>query len=255
MKWNEFIGQTEIKEELETILASSMPIPHILFYGGWGVGKTTLAKLFADRIGFCCYNVATQKQLEFPDWASIYIIDEIHALSRPEKLYPLMEEKLIIGCTTKIGSMDLPLRSRFVEFTFRDYTEDELKEVIQVAMKHYCELNDLTLNEIAKRSRGIPRSAINLAFRLVRFSEVNNIKTCPEMIDRVCTYYGIDENGLTIQDEKYLNVLKTLNRPVGLRTLSGMTGLDVNTITLVVEPFLMKKGLVSITTGGRIYNA
>lgn len=276
MDWNEFIGQTEIKEELEAILASNMPIPHILFYGGWGVGKTTLAKLFADKLAdklefrTACldysqsfnelfsgknswiYNVGTQKELYFPEWANVYIVDEIHALSRPEKLYLLMEEKVLVGCTTRIGKMNLPLRSRFVEFTFRDYAEKELEQIIKVAIKDYYELDDLTLNEIAKRSRGIPRNAINLAFRLIRFFEANDMESCPEMIDRVCVYYGIDENGLTVQDEKYLNALRKVNRPMGLTALSGMSGLDLNTIQLIVEPFLLKKGYIAITNLGRI---
>jgi len=177
------------------------------------MGKTTLVKLFADRIGFCTYNVATQRELYFPKYASVYIIDEIHALSRPEKLYPLMEEKKVIGCTTKIGKMDLPLRSRFVEFTFRDYAEEELKEIIQVATKCWFELDNLTLDKIVKRSRGIPRSAIDLAFRLIRFFQANDMKSCPEMVDEICICYGIDENGLTIQDKKYLNILKEIGKP------------------------------------------
>jgi len=252
MKWSEFIGQTEIKEELEVILKSSLPIPHLLFYGGWGMGKTTLARLVANRIGNFSYNVGTQKSFDFSNAYNVHIIDEIHSLSRPEKLYPIMENKVFIGCTTRIGAMDLPLRSRFVELFFRDYTNEELMKIIAVATKHFCNLNDNVLNRIAIRSRGVPRVAINLAYRLIRYCQVHKINFTPANIDKMCEYFGMDESGITIQDKKYLDALKNINRPTGLTTLSALTNLDKNTLTLIIEPFLLKEGLITVTSSGRI---
>lgn len=253
MRWSEFIGQEPIVSELEIILSSRIPLPHILFYGGWGMGKTTLARLVANSIGTHSYNVGTQKNPIFPDYFPVHIIDEIHSLSRPEKLYPIMENKIFIGCTTNIGKMDLPLRSRFVEFTFLDYSEEEIEKIIKVATKnHYKQLDGESLQEIAQRSRGVPRTAINLAFRVIRFLEVNKLEPNEEVIDKICNYYGIDEIGLTPQDREYLSVLKNAERPIGLKTLSSMSGLDINTITLVIEPFLLKLGFIIVTSSGRI---
>lgn len=251
MKWNEFIGQEEIKTELVTILKSRLPIPHILFYGGWGMGKTTLAKLVAERIGLSSYHVGTQKSISFSDYYDVHVIDEIHSLSRPEELYPIMENKVFMGCTTKIGAMDLPLRSRFVEFVFRDYSNEEIMKIVKVATKSFRNLSDGALNRIAIRSRGVPRTAINLAYRLIRYCRVHKLEFTPVNIDKMCEYFGIDEKGFTIQDMKYLDVLKNINRPIGLTTLSALTGIDKNTLTLVIEPFLLKEGLITVTSSGR----
>src|SRR6185436_12151009 len=54
-KWEDYIGQTNIKRNLQILLTAAKernhPPEHILFYGPPGLGKTTLAHLVAAEPG------------------------------------------------------------------------------------------------------------------------------------------------------------------------------------------------------------
>jgi Holliday junction DNA helicase RuvB len=67
---------------------------------------------------------------------------------------------------------------------------------------------------------------------------------------------GVDELGLSDADRKYLEVVKKEygGGPVGVENIAAALTEDVETITDVYEPFLMKKGLVKRTPRGRVVN-
>ena len=58
----------------------------------------------------------------------------------------------------------------------------------------------------------------------------------------------IEENGLTKLDKQYLNVLKESKVPLGIKSLVSLTGINEETIENVIEPFLLKNGLIVKTT-------
>src|SRR6056297_830154 len=53
--WKNYVGQKKVKENLKIIIKAAKqrnePPEHLLFYGGAGLGKTTLAYLIANRVG------------------------------------------------------------------------------------------------------------------------------------------------------------------------------------------------------------
>ena len=65
---------------------------------------------------------------------------------------------------------------------------------------------------------------------------------------------GVDELGLSDADRKYLDVVKKQygGGPVGVENIAAALTEDVETITDVYEPFLMKKGLIKRTPRGRV---
>jgi Holliday junction DNA helicase RuvB len=56
-------------------------------------------------------------------------------------------------------------------------------------------------------------------------------------------------------DRAYIDLLnKNRGNPLGLKAISSMSGIAIETIENSIEPFLMRKGLVSRTQKGRILN-
>jgi len=66
-------------------------------------------------------------------------------------------------------------------------------------------------------------------------------------------YRYFDENGLDVYDRMYLDILRD-NRgtPLGLKSISSLTGIAIDTIENSVEPYLVRKGFVRRTQKGRI---
>jgi len=63
---------------------------------------------------------------------------------------------------------------------------------------------------------------------------------------------GIDKNGLTDQDRRYLEILLSAGQPVGLGTLSMALNETVETIEHSLEPHLVRQGLIRRAPRGRV---
>jgi len=68
------------------------------------------------------------------------------------------------------------------------------------------------------------------------------------------TLYEVDEEGLDRLDRSVLDALlrKFRGGPVGLSTLAIAVGEEPETVEVVAEPFLVRKGLIARTPRGRI---
>ena len=75
-----------------------------------------------------------------------------------------------------------------------------------------------------------------------------------ELVQTAFNFLGVDENGLTAQDRRYLRILGTQFglRPVGIETLCSALCDDRSTIENSVEPYLIQKGYVYKTPRGRV---
>jgi Holliday junction DNA helicase RuvB len=210
----------------------------------------------------------------------VLFIDEIHRMSRSaeEMLYLAMEDFRVdvmvgkgagatsisldldpftlVGATTRSGLLPNPLRDRFGFTANLDfYSEDELGEVVARAanlMNLVVGADSLAL--IASRSRGTPRIANRLLRRVRDFALVHsNGKVSVESVVSALELYEVDELGLDRLDRSVLEALivKFEGKPVGLNTLSVALGEETDTIESVVEPFLLRIGLIVRTTRGR----
>jgi Holliday junction DNA helicase RuvB len=106
---------------------------------------------------------------------------------------------------------------------------------------------------IAEASRGIPRIA-NSNLEWIRDCQLSqDLDTLGRReVVLFLKMKGIDENGLTKNDRRYIEFLRKIDKPVGLETIAASLGIDKDTLKNVVEPFLMEKGMILRTTKGRI---
>jgi len=254
---------------------------HVLIDGPPGLGKTTLAGAIANELGVNMYttNAANLRSVKaiLPylfrmTKKSVFFIDEIHRLPKlvEEFLYPVMEDFKIdivldkepetievpaftlIGATTSGGSLSQPFYDRFaIKEHLAFYSSQELASLAGLNAEQLgVEISNDDLVLIAERSKGTPR-ILNARLQWYRdFSVYNNRRvTVSEAFDA----QGIDEHGLDIYDRTYLDILKkNRNNPLGLRSLSAMTGIAIDTIENSIEPYLVRKGFVRRTQQGRV---
>ena len=275
---------------IEAALKRHEPLDHLLLYGPPGLGKTTLAGIIAAEMGQNIRITSGPAIEKAGDLASILtnlsdgdvlFIDEIHRLSRSveEVLYPAMEDYALdimigkgptarsirldlprftlVGATTRAGLLSAPLRDRFgILFRLEMYSPEELAAIVRRSAGILnVRADDAGILEIARRSRGTPRIANRMLRRVRDFAQIRagGVITL-EVARQGMDLLDVDELGLEKLDRAMLETMidKFAGGPVGLETLSAMTGEDASTIEDVYEPYLMQLGFLTRTPRGRV---
>jgi Holliday junction DNA helicase RuvB len=289
--FDEVIGQGDTINRLKIMvrgcLKSGGVLPHVLIDGPPGLGKTTIAGAIANELGVNLYtlNAANIRSIKniLPYLMSIsprsvLFIDEIHRLPKivEEFLYPIMEDFVLsitvkddndkeqpttidlpaftlVGATTSGGSLSQPFYDRFIikeHLSF--YNLSELAKLAGLtANKLGLMIDDYSLEQIAMRSKGTPRI---LQSRLHWYRNyIMCEKDTKNDIDAIFQLQGIDSQGLDVYDRLYLDILrKAKGNPLGLKTISSMTGIAIETIENSIEPYLVRAGFIQRTPKGRI---
>jgi Holliday junction DNA helicase RuvB len=159
----------------------------------------------------------------------------------------------LVGATTSGGSLSQPFYDRFqIKEHLSFYTDDELAKLARLnASKLGLIVSDDDLLEIAKRSKGTPRI---LNGRLQWYKNcIAFYKGKSMTVDEIFNNQGIDHNGMDAYDRLYLDALKkSRGTPLGLKSLSSITGIAIETIENSIEPYLVRKGFVIRTQKGRV---
>jgi len=161
----------------------------------------------------------------------------------------------LVGATTRSGLLPNPLRDRFgftanLEF----YSEPELESVLQrAAALLELPIDRAALAEIAGRCRGTPRIANRLLRRVRDYSLVHG-EDGLLAVHAALNLYDVDELGLDRLDRAVMEIILTRfdGGPVGLNTLAVSVGEEPETIESVVEPFLVRIGMITRSPRGRV---
>lgn len=278
-----------LKIAIQAALQRKEPIDHVLFHGPPGLGKTTLAHIIANEMGAnitITSGPALDKGgnligiLTHLESGDLLFVDEIHRTPKAveEFLYPAMEDFAVdfmfdkgiharshryrlnrftlVGATTRMGLLSAPLRDRFGIFRNLDfYSEPDLVKISRrSATLLETSIDDGGAVELSKRSRGTPRVLNRLLKRVRDYSQVRiDGKITKETVKAALSLEGVDKKGLTNLDRRFLKtIIEFYNGgPVGIDAIAATLQEETDTLVDVVEPYLLKIGMIIRTSSGR----
>jgi len=191
-QFDEFVGQEHLVGPggiIPQLLAADR-LPSLIFWGPPGSGKTTLARLIAQktRSDFAEFSAVTtgvkevkevvaqaKDRLRAYQQKTILFLDEIHRFNKAQQdtLLPHVEDGsiILIGATTENPSFEVipPLLSRTKVLVLKELTEDNLKHIIKRALsdddqgvgKGKLTIEDEALGFLVQAANGDARQALN----------------------------------------------------------------------------------------------
>lgn len=264
--FSDMVYEDNVSEAIKLMLNKSKEhIINLLFTGSAGTGKTSTAQMFSvETKRHFVYLTGSMAKKKITDLLlsarenSIILIDEIHNL--PEKIaeiiYPAIQDNeiyvdgekkdlklMFIGTTTEPEKLPKPLIARFKLIEFEELCEKKLHQVLQ---KKGCsiEIADYLLNHTTNF-----RILNNIIDMIELYGEINI-----ENMSKAFRLKGINVySGLSKLQDKYIEILKQYKK-LGLRSLSLHLKRSEDYIKLEIEPDLIRKGFLNITSRGRELN-
>ena len=284
----DFSGQEKTKKMLEIYIKASHLknecLDHILISGPSGCGKSTVANIIANESGQHIRTFSAPAIKKISDLTEILcnveendiiFIDEIHALSRKvqEQLYFAMEQFVVdvdgeigqeridlphftlIGATTDLGGLEEPCRNRFpITVHLTPYSKNDMTDIV----RNICRTMEIEIEEDAARMiggscRNIPRLANSYVRRVYDVALVlNDGAINVESVEYAFDLLDINQYGLNYNDMKYLSLLGSTAKAMGLATIANGLGIDSKSIESVIEPYLLQQGYITKTPRGRL---
>lgn len=194
-KWTDVIGQDHVVSVLEGAIKMGNIAHAYLFCGTRGTGKTSVARILAQAIGTSVNDISeidaasntgvddvrelreAARTLPFESKYKVYIIDEVHMLSKAafNALLKTLEEPphhvIFILATTELNKLPETIVSRCQTFTFKKPTLEILKKVVEkTAKKEGLTLDDGSANLIAMLGDGSFRDTLGTLQKVISSS-------------------------------------------------------------------------------------
>jgi len=198
--FDEVIGQDSVAKALKGAIANNAIAHAYLFSGSRGIGKTSIARIFAREIGTTpndIYEIDAASNrgiddiralrdavavLPFESKFKVYIIDEVHMLTKEafNALLKTLEEPpkhvVFILATTEAYKLPETIVSRCQVFEFKRPTVDVLRDVVlAVAKKEKTKLEPAAAELIALLGDGSFRDAHGTLEKIINATNKINI--------------------------------------------------------------------------------
>jgi len=200
--FDEMIGQDSVVKSLKH-LESKGSWPHaFLFVGGSGCGKTTLARIIANKLGADPRNIseidaasrngiddmrALQEPLQYSGFGSsptkVIILDECHAITKPawQSLLKVIEEPpkhvYFFFCTTEVDKVPDTIKTRCLSYTLSEVSSDDIMDLIAIVNEEETlEVPEKGLSLIASSCYGSPRRALTMLAKCGGLDDIKEIR-------------------------------------------------------------------------------
>jgi len=237
---------------------------HLLFSGLAGTGKTYSGKMLAceTKRPFVYLN-GQMSQKKIRDMLlnlkqnALVLIDEIHNLPErvAETVYPAIEyneisldgkitklhsNPLFIGTTTEPEQLPKPLQDRFFRIEFDEPDEEMVRKILSK-----MDLENEAVGHMINHSLNI-----RVLKKIIRLLDLYGGRTSSNLTKifrmmKINLYSGLSE-----EQDRYIKHLKKVQK-ASVRALALVLRLSENRIKYDVEPELIKKGMIVITSRGR----
>jgi len=199
--FQEVLGQDNIIKVLESSVETNKVSHAYLFVGSRGTGKTSVARIFATNIGVSLNDLyeidaASNRGIEdikelrdgtrvlpFDSKYKVYIIDEVHMLSKDAwgALLKILEEPpkhvIFILATTELHKVPETIISRCQVFTFKKASDLICKKMlIEIAKKEGFDLDGGSAELLTILADGSFRDGLGELQKVLNFSKTKKIK-------------------------------------------------------------------------------